>query len=268
MLDKWFQLYMWRDRKASEVLLNRAAHAGYRTLVLTVDVPVAGARLRDRRSGLTLPPSLNLRSFCGIVRKPSWWINVLSREPLQFASFEGGAEQFMELTNRMFDPSVTFRDFAWLRAKWEGKIVVKGILSPEDARSLVDLGADAVVVSNHGGRQLDYAVAPLDVLPAVCSEVGSDAEVFLDGGVRSGADIAAAILSGARAVMVGRPYLYGLMAGGELGVERVLDLFQEGFSRTLALLGAASVADLTPAMLQTNETAPNRSGVPAAVSDS
>ncbi|WP_324276428.1 alpha-hydroxy acid oxidase [Blastococcus brunescens] len=212
--DRWFQLYMWRDRSASQELMARAEDAGYTTLVLTVDVPVAGARLRDLRSGMTLPPSLNARSFAGIARHPHWWINVLTRDPLKFAALEGGAGQFMELTDRILDPSVTSRDLDWLRQTWRGRIVVKGVLSVEGARDIVDRGVDAIVVSNHGGRQLDRAVAPLDVLPDMRSALQRDAEIYLDGGVRSGTDVAAAVALGADAVMIGRPYLYGLMAGG------------------------------------------------------
>jgi L-lactate dehydrogenase (cytochrome) len=253
--DRWFQLYMWRDRSASRELMARAEGAGYTTLVLTVDVPVAGARLRDLRSGMTLPPSLNARSFAGIARHPHWWINVLTRDPLKFAALEGGAGQFMELTDRILDPSVTSQDLDWLRQTWRGRIVVKGVLNVDGARGVVDQGVDAIVVSNHGGRQLDRAAAPLDVLPDMRSALGSDAEIYLDGGVRSGSDVAAAVALGADAVMIGRPYLYGLMAGGERGVQRVYDLFQQGFTRTLALLGVSSVADVGPHLLR-HPTAP------------
>lgn len=247
--NRWFQLYMWRDRAASKDVIARAAAAGFTTLVLTVDVPVAGARLRDNRNGMTLPPSLNARSLLGIARHPHWWANVLTREPLRFALFDGGTEQFMELTNRMLDPTIALQDLEWLRRSWRGKIVVKGVLNAQDARSIVDCGADAIVVSNHGGRQLDYAAPPLEVLPDIRAAVRRDCEVFLDGGIRSGTDIAVAIISGADAVMIGRPYLYGLMAGGERGVHRVADLYDQGFRRTMALLGVRTVNELSPALL-------------------
>lgn len=253
-LDRWFQLYMWRDRDASRALVDRARESGFGTIMLTIDVPVAGARLRDRRNGMTMPPSLNLQSFAGIVRHPNWWINALTTDPLKFAAFDGGAEQFMELTNRMFDPQVTFEDLRWLRKIWPGKIVVKGILNQADAQTVIDCGADAIVVSNHGGRQLDNAAAPLKVLPGIRSALGNHAEIYLDSGVRSGVDMAAAIALGANAVMIGRPYLYGIMAGGEQGVQRVTQIFDEGFRRTMALLGAARVQELGPHLLYGNQT--------------
>jgi L-lactate dehydrogenase (cytochrome) len=244
---RWFQLYVWRDRGAGKELVERAQAAGYEALILTVDVPVAGARLRDARNGLTIPPSLTLRTVLDAATHPSWWFNLLSTEPLEFASLTSSEGTVAELINRMFDPSLTVRDLAWLRETWSGPLLVKGIQHVDDARMVVDAGADAVVVSNHGGRQLDRAATPLEVLPAVVEAVGDRAEVLLDGGVRSGADVAAAVALGARACLVGRAYLYGLMAGGERGVRRSVDILAAELVRTLQLLGVDGVGGLEPA---------------------
>lgn len=249
--DRWFQLYMWRDRERSRDLIARARTAGYTALMLTVDVPVNGARLRDFRNGFTVPPSLSPRTLAGMARFPSWWMNKLTTEPLAFASLGPGSPQgVMDLIASLFDPTVTFDDIAWVREEWDGPLVVKGVQRADDARRIVECGADAVVISNHGGRQLDRAVTPLEVLPEVLDEVGDDAEVLLDGGVRSGADAVAAVAMGAKAVLLGRAYLYGLMAGGEAGVDRVCTLLQDDVRRTMALLGVTSVGELSPEMVR------------------
>ena len=249
--DLWFQLYMWRDRVLSRELIARAREAGYAALMLTVDVPVNGARLRDSRNGLTVPPALSPRALAGMARFPSWWWNKLTTEPLAFASLNPGSPSgVMELITSLFDPSVTFDDLEWMRAEWDGPLVVKGIAHPDDARRVVGMGADAVVVSNHGGRQLDRAVTPLEALPEVLDAVGSDAEVLLDGGVRSGADAVAAVAMGAQAVLLGRAYLYALMAGGETGVDRLCVLLEDDVRRTMALLGVTSVDQLSPASVR------------------
>jgi len=242
--QRWFQLYLWKDRAASRELLGRAAANGYDVLVLTVDTAVAGARLRDVRNGLTIPPSLTLRTIADTVTHPQWWVNLLTTEPLSFASLSSWQGTVADLANAMFDPTVGPEDLDWLRTSWNGKLVVKGIQTVEDARMVVDHGADAIVVSNHGGRQLDRAPIPLHMLPAVVEAVGDRAEVFLDSGITSGADIVAALALGATACLVGRAYLYGLMAGGERGVERAVELLDDEIVRTLALLGVSRVADL------------------------
>ena len=212
-----------------------------------MDVPVAGARLRDVRNGLTIPPSLTLRTVLDAAAHPWWWFNLLSTEPLAFASLTSWEGTVAELINSMFDPSLTVRDLAWLRDTWSGPLMVKGIQHVDDARMVVDAGADAVVVSNHGGRQLDRAPTPLEVLPAVVEAVGDRAEVLVDGGIQSGADVVAAVALGARACLVGRAYLYGLMAGGERGVQRALDILTSELIRTLQLVGADRVSGLEPA---------------------
>jgi L-lactate dehydrogenase (cytochrome) len=244
---KWFQLYVWRDRGAGKELVERAQAAGYEALILTVDVPVAGARLRDVRNGLTIPPSLTLGTVLDAATHPAWWLNLLTTDPLEFASLTSSEGTVAELINQMFDPSLTPRDLSWLRESWSGPLIVKGIQHVDDARMVVDLGADAVVVSNHGGRQLDRAPTPLEVLPTVVEAVGDRAEVLVDGGVQSGADVVAAVALGARACLVGRAYLYGLMAGGERGVQRAVDILTSEITRTMQLIGTDSVSRLKPA---------------------
>ncbi|MFD7552243.1 alpha-hydroxy acid oxidase [Streptomyces sp. NPDC059816] len=243
---RWFQLYLWRDRARSLDLVCGAAEAGYEALMLTVDTPVAGSRLRDVRNGMTIPPALTARTLLDGALRPWWWLNLLTTPPLEFASLTQWQGTAADLGNLMFDPAATADDVAWLREVWPGKLIVKGVQTAEDARVIVGLGVDAVVVSNHGGRQLDRSPVPLEELPAVVSAVDGAAEVYLDGGVRSGADAVAAVCMGATAVLVGRAYLYGLMAGGEAGVRRVLDILSAEVKQTMQLLGATSVKDLTP----------------------
>jgi len=241
---RWFQLYLWRDRAASLDFVVRAKEAGYEALVLTVDTPVPGSRLRDVRNGLTIPPTLSLRTFAEGALHPGWWFDLVTTEPLEFASLNRFDGTVAELAARMFDPAATLADLAWIRSAWEGPLVVKGVQTVTDACAVVDAGADAVVVSNHGGRQLDRAPTPLEALPAVADAVGDRAEVYVDGGVLSGSDVVAAVAAGARAVLVGRAYLYGLMAGGERGVQKAAEILLQEVSGTLALLGVTRVSDL------------------------
>jgi L-lactate dehydrogenase (cytochrome) len=242
--DRWFQLYLWNDRDAGLDLVRRAGAAGFSALVLTVDTPVAGARLRDVHNGFTIPPTLSVRTLIDIGLHPGWWFDKLTTEPLRFAVFSETGGTVADLINRVFDPTITIADFAWLRAAWDGPLVIKGIQTVDDARAVVDAGADAIVVSNHGGRQLDRSPTPLEQLPSIVAAVGDRAEVFIDGGVLSGADVIAAVALGARAVLVGRAYLYGLMAGGERGVARAGELLRTEAVRTMRLLGVRSVAEL------------------------
>lgn len=243
---RWFQLYLWRDRGASRDFVARAHDAGYEALVLTVDTPVPGSRRRDIRNGLTLPPSLTPRTLLDGAMHPAWWFDLLTTEPLEFASLNRFEGTVGELAAKMFDPAATIADVAWLREAWTGPLIVKGVQSAADARAVVDVGVDAVVVSNHGGRQLDRAPTPLEELPSVLDAVGDRAEVYVDGGVLSGGDIVAAVAIGARACLVGRAYLYGLMAGGERGVREAADILAREVASTLALLGVKSVGDLRP----------------------
>ncbi|MFD1543160.1 alpha-hydroxy acid oxidase [Nonomuraea guangzhouensis] len=242
----WFQLYVVRDRERSRESLDRAREAGMEVLVVTVDVPVAGARLRDVRHGMTMPPVLRWRGVLQALGRPAWWFDFLTSEPLRFATVDGAPDDLAGITNLMFDPTVTLRDLEWIRSVWPGPLLVKGVQRVDDAKDLAAVGVDGLVVSNHGGRQLDRAPTPLELLPEVVAAVGDRTEVFLDGGVRSGADIAIAVALGARACFVGRAYLYGLMAGGEAGVDRVLALLRAELVRTLQLLGVGGVAGLDP----------------------
>jgi L-lactate dehydrogenase (cytochrome) len=241
---KWFQLYVWRDRAAGQDLVQRAQAAGYEALVLTVDTPVAGARMRDVRNGLTIPPALTPSTVLDAARHPAWWLNLLTTEPLTFASLHEWHSTVAELVNTMFDPSLTFADIEWLRGIWPGPLLLKGIHTASDARAAVDHGADGIIVSSHGGRQLDRAAAPLEVLPPIVDAVGDRAEVLLDTGIMHGGDVVAALALGARGCLVGRAFLYGLMAGGERGVERAITILAGEIARTLQLLGVRSVAEL------------------------
>ena len=243
---KWFQLYLWRDRAPAKDLVQRAADAGYDALMLTVDTPVGGARLRDVRNGLTVPPALSLRTFLDGAMHPNWWFDLFTTEPLTFASLESTDGTVAELINRVFDPALTMADVEWLRETWPGKLMIKGIQSVEDARRVVDAGADAVLLSNHGGRQLDRAPVPLELVEPTVQEVGDRAEVFVDTGITNGADIVAAVALGARAALVGRAYLYGLMAGGQRGVAKAVEILTGEITRTMQLIGVNSVDELKP----------------------
>lgn len=242
----WFQLYMWKDRDRSMALVDRAARAGYDTLIVTVDVPVAGARLRDVRNGMTIPPKLTARTVANAIPRPAWWFDFLTTEPLAFASLDSWSGTVADLLDTMFDPTVTFEDLAWIRDQWPGKIVVKGVQSVPDAVRLADLGVDAVLLSNHGGRQLDRAPVPFHLLPSVVKEVGSSVEVHLDTGIMSGQDVVAAVAHGAHFTLIGRAYLYGLMAGGREGVDRAIEILRGQVERTMRLLGVTTLDELTP----------------------
>jgi L-lactate dehydrogenase (cytochrome) len=243
---KWFQLYVWRDRRIAEDLMSRAQAAGFEALILTVDVPVGGSRLRELRAGFSLPPALTVRTILEAATHPTWWLNLLTTSPLTFASLSSSDGTLGELADKLFDPSVTIADLEWLRSFWHGPLIIKGVQTVDDARRVVDAGADAVVVSNHGGRQLDRAPIPLRVLPDVLDAVGDRTEVWVDTGVMTGGDVVAATALGARATLVGRAYLYGLMAGGERGVDRAAEILTREVRRTMQLLGVASIAELKP----------------------
>jgi L-lactate dehydrogenase (cytochrome)/glycolate oxidase len=242
----WFQLYMWKDRDRSMALVDRAKAAGFDTLVLTVDVPVAGARLRDVRNGMTIPPSLTSKTILNAIPRPAWWINFLTTDPLKFASLDSWNGTVAELLDSMFDPTVTYEDLKWIRGQWQGNLVVKGIQNVDDAVMSIEAGADAIILSNHGGRQLDRAPVPLHLLPEVIKAVGNKAEVHVDTGIMHGADVVAALASGAKFTWIGRAYLYGLMAGGKPGVDRTLEILRTQITRTMKLLGARTVAELNP----------------------
>ena len=242
----WFQLYMWKDRDRSMALVDRAAKAGFDTLLVTVDVPVAGARLRDKRNGFSIPPQLTVGTVVNAIPRPEWWINFLTTEPLAFASLDRWSGTVGELLDSMFDPTVTFDDLAWIKEQWPGKLVVKGVQNVDDAKRLADMGVDGITLSNHGGRQLDRAPIPFHLLPDVVREVGKDTEVHLDTGIMSGADIVASIALGAKFTLIGRAYLYGLMAGGREGVDRTIEILADQIARTMRLLGVKSLDELEP----------------------
>ena len=242
----WFQLYMWKDREKSMQLVDRAAQAGFDTLLVTVDVPVAGARLRDKRNGFSIPPALTLGTIANAIPRPWWWWDFLTTEPLAFASLSSWDGTVAELLDFMFDPTVTYEDLAWIKEQWPGKLVVKGVQTVDDARRLADLGVDGITLSNHGGRQLDRAPIPFHLLPEVVREVGNDTEVHLDTGIMTGADIVASVALGARFTLIGRAYLYGLMAGGREGVDRAIEILGSEIARTMRLLGVTSLEELEP----------------------
>ncbi|WP_307038031.1 alpha-hydroxy acid oxidase [Arthrobacter sp. B3I4] len=245
----WFQLYLWTDRDRSLELIERAAKAGNDTLMVTVDTAVAGARLRDVRNGMTIPPALTLKTVLDASYRPAWWFNFLTHEPLTFASLSRYTGTVADLINSMFDPTLTFEDLDWLRETWKGNLVVKGIQTVDDARKVADHGADGVVLSNHGGRQLDRAPIPFHLLPEVSAALKadhSDAAVILDTGIMSGADIIAALALGADFTLIGRAYLYGLMAGGRAGVDRAIEILAADMRRTMALLGVSRISELNP----------------------
>ncbi len=250
---RWFQIYVWKDRGLVREFFDRCRAAGYDALMLTVDMPVLGQRERDLRNGMTIPPALTLGSALDAALHPSWWWNFLTKPRIGFANVAGKGDAGRgDLTalwtyiNTQFDPSVTWRDLEWMIGEWNGAFAVKGVLDPEDAARAASLGARGIVVSNHGGRQLDHSPASLDALPAVVEAVAGRAEVILDGGVRRGTDVAKALALGARACAIGRAYLYGIGAGGEQGVDRALELLRAELRRALALLGCASVTALGP----------------------
>jgi L-lactate dehydrogenase (cytochrome) len=252
--QKWFQLYVWKDRKASEELMERAAAAGYQALVVTVDSPIPGARLRDVRNGFSMPPTLTLRTVGEMATHPAWWFNLLTTRPPSFSSLDSWGMPLAELLPTLFDPSVTVADLAWIRSRWDGPLVVKGVQSVNDACRVADAGADGVVLSNHGGRQLDRGIAPLELVGPTVAAVRQHATVMVDTGVMSGADVVAAVALGADAVLVGRAYLYGLLAGGEAGVRRALDILSTEIRRTMQFLGARTTEELTPDLVRLGQT--------------
>jgi L-lactate dehydrogenase (cytochrome) len=242
----WFQLYVMKQREISYGLAERAAAAGFDTLFFTVDTPVAGARLRDKRNGFSIPPALTLGTVINALPRPAWWINFLTTPKLEFASLSSTGGTVGELLDSAMDPTISFADLDVIREIWPGKIVVKGVQTVEDAKLLADTGVDGIVLSNHGGRQLDRAPVPFLLLPDVVREVGGDLEVHLDTGIMSGADIVASVALGARFTLVGRAYLYGLMAGGRRGVDKTIDILRSEIVRTMKLLEVATLDELEP----------------------
>ncbi|UTT39359.1 alpha-hydroxy-acid oxidizing protein [Glutamicibacter mishrai] len=246
----WFQLYLWKDREKSKALVQRAAAAGFDTLLVTVDTPVAGQRHRDTRNGMKIPPELTLKTIVDASYRPEWWFNFLTTDSLKFASLSESSADLPTIINSMFDSSLDFDDLKWIRELWQGKLFVKGVLTTEDAAKAKAAGADGLVVSNHGGRQLDRAPIAFEALSEVRAEVGNDMEIILDSGIMSGADIVASLCAGADFVLIGRAYLYGLMAGGEQGVTRAIELLAKEVEVAMQLMGAASIADLDESLIR------------------
>ena len=243
---KWFQLYLWQNRDQSRDFIAQARDNGFDALILTVDTPVSGQRLRDTRNGLTVPPKITMKTFLNMATKPRWWANLLTTPPLEFAAMRGYDKSLFELAKLVFDPSVTLKDVAWLQKEWGGPLIVKGIQTVEDALEMKKLGVQGIVLSNHGGRQMDRGTTPLELLPEVRAAVGPEMEVFIDGSVLSGGDVLGAVALGATAVLVGRPYLYGLMAAGENGVDKMAQIFREEMENTMTLMGVSRIDDLGP----------------------
>ena len=254
----WFQVYVWRDRDVTRRLVERAKAAGAKAMFLTVDVPVVSQRERDLHNGFTVPPKVTVRNALDTLRRVDWLVRMLRGPKITDRNFIGlaataGGSDLVRLggyVTGLTDPSVDWDDFRWFRRLWDGPLVVKGLVTAEDATRAVDEGADGVVVSNHGGRQLDYLPQAIVVLPEVVDAVGHRAEVLLDGGVRRGSDVVKAVALGAKACMVGRPALWGLASGGQPGVERALEILQAEIDRTLGLLGRPRLDDLDRSALR------------------
>lgn len=241
---RWFQLYIMKNRSDSLAVIKQAKDNGFEALVLTVDTPVAGLRYRDNRNGLTVPPKIRLNTVLAIARKPIWWLNLFTTGKLEFAAFRGWDKPLSQLAGLIFDPSTTMKEITWLRSVWKGPIIVKGIQNVEDAKAVAKLGVQGIILSNHGGRQFDRGQVPLEILPEVVKAVGNKVEIYIDGGIMSGLDALGAIALGAKAVFIGRAYLYGAMANGEAGVEQVIEIMRREFENGMALSGATNIAEV------------------------
>lgn len=255
--DKWFQIYVWKDRSVVREFIQRCKASGYKALCLTVDTAVPGNRERDLRNGFTMPPRFTLASLFDMALHPAWWASVLTTPQITLANVMGkagvglnSATSLGQYVNSQMDSSVTWDDMAWMIREWGGPFLIKGILSADDARIAVDIGATGVILSNHGGRQLDHSAAPIDVLPDVVEAVGGRTEIIVDGGIRRGTDVIKALALGATACMMGRPFLYGLAAGGEEGAKRAITLLGNEIRRAMMLLGCPDVKKLDRSYLR------------------
>ena len=252
----WFQLYVIRDREFSKSLMSRALAAKVDTLVLTVDLQVLGQRHKDIKNGLTVPPEFRIKNVIDIATKPAWLWSILKGKSKTFGNISGhvpGMENVNSLakwTQDQFDPALNWKDVEWIRKYWPGKLVIKGILDIDDAKNAVKMGADAIVVSNHGGRQLDGTSSSIAMLPRVVDAIGGDTDVLFDGGIRSGADIMRALALGAKACLIGRSYIYGLGAFGQAGVAKAIDILEKELSVTMALTGVNRIADIDGRVLE------------------
>jgi L-lactate dehydrogenase (cytochrome) len=252
----WFQQYLMRDRGFNQELIDRAAAAQCSALMLTLDLQVLGERRRDPRNGLTIPPRLTLRNALAFASRPAWVARVLFGKHRTFGNLVGhiggasGISTLAEWTQTQFDPSANWRDVEWVRSRWPGKLILKGVLDSEDARCGVAAGADAIVVSNHGGRQLDGAPSSISVLPEIVDAIGGRCEVYFDGGIRSGQDIAKALALGANGTLIGKSFLYALAAAGEAGVKKAIEIMRSELRVTMALTGTTSVDGMGPHILR------------------
>ncbi len=245
---KIFQLYVWKDRSLLDGILERAKTAGYTGLVLTVDLPVMGNRERDPRNGFSVPVQLNTKTIPQAVAKPGYLIDLLRGGPAVPSNFNtADKKDALDRENGRFDPSISWDYLAWLRDQWDGPLGIKGMSRPDDARRAIDLGVDTIWISNHGGRQLDTCPATIDTLKPIAKAVNGQAEIILDGGIRRGTDIVKALALGANSVAVGRPYLYGLAAGGEAGVSKAIEILESEFRRAMVLMGKRNIAELSEA---------------------
>lgn len=250
---KWFQIYVWRDREVTREFMARCRESGYHALCLTVDLPVHGNRERDLRNNLTFPASLTPKTVADVLCHPRWLYHYLTEPKIEIANVTGSSHGdvsdeggLLDYITRQFDPTVNWDDVAWMIEQWDGPFLIKGIVNPEDAKLAVELGVDGIVISNHGGRQLDFTPPTIEVLAEIAQAVDGRAEIILDSGLRRGTDVIKALALGATAVMIGRPYLYALAAGGEAGVDRMFELLRSEINRDMALLGCTKISDLTP----------------------
>jgi L-lactate dehydrogenase (cytochrome) len=262
---KWFQVYVWRDRELTKDMLARCAESGFEALYITVDTAVLGRRERDVRRGMSLPPKIGLDTFIEGAKRPNWVWNFLRSDPIVFSNVAVSTNRLSNSTadgtsavslanyiNSQFDPQLSWADVAWIRSHWDGPVILKGIQSVADAKIAASEGIEAIALSNHGGRQLDSSPAIIDLVAPVADAVGGDIEIYCDGGVRRGSDVLKAIALGANACMIGRPHLYALAAGGEAGVDHLLQFFQDGLEQTMALAGIASIADTDRSAIDTH----------------
>ena len=251
----WFQLYVMRDRNFIRNLVERAKAANCSALMITLDLQIMGQRHKDVRNGLSAPPKLTLSNIMNLATKPSWCLGMLGTRRRQFRNIVGHVEGVKDMssladwTASQFDPRLSWEDVAEIRRMWDGKVILKGILDAEDAKQAVNVGADAIVVSNHGGRQLDGAASSIAALPAIVDAVGDKTEVWMDGGIRTGQDVLRAVALGARGTLIGRAFLYGLGAGGRAGVTRVLEILHKELDLTMALCGRSNLSEVDDSIL-------------------
>jgi len=259
---KWFQLYMYRDRNLVEELVQRAIDSGYQALCLTTDASIGGNREQDLRNGFTVPPKPSIKTILEASLHPSWCWNYMTQPTINIANFDeskligaDGVSKLLEYVSRQLTPAITWSDVEWLRSRFPGKLIIKGLLNPNDAMQARSLGVDGLVVSNHGGRQLDHTVTPFDMLPEIVEAVEDKVEIIIDSGIRRGTDVLKAVALGAKACMIGRPYLYGLSAAGEAGVDKSLEILRSEIYRDLQLLGCPSISALDSSYLRKVDSA-------------